>query len=231
MTPLSELRVGILIPTRGDRLILLENALRLIGRQTIKPYRVEVVGETPKSEACDITYRYRTGYQKMTDVDVILFWEDDDWYIEDYIETMLTEWDKAGRPDLFGSRYTLYYHLKLKRYFKMSHESRASAMNTLIRANIKDIDWGKDDCAYTDTWLWMGANPLRNRSLFTPCKVIAIGMKHGIGKTGGRGHTDEFRRYVNEDEHCNFLRSVIDEESYQFYLKVHKQLSDNGILD
>ena len=100
-------RIGVIIPTRGDRLMLLENSLRLLGKQTVKPDRVLVIDEEPKSDECDITYRYRTGYEKMTDVDVIFFWEDDDWYIDDYIETMLKEWEKAGRPDLMGTRYTI----------------------------------------------------------------------------------------------------------------------------
>lgn len=220
----GDLKIGVIIPTRGDRLVLLENALRLLGKQTVKPDRVLVVGEPPISDACDITYRYRTGYEKMTDVDVIFFWEDDDWYIEDYIETMLTEWEKAGRPDLFGTRYTIYYHLKLKRYFTMRHEDRASAMNTLIKSNNTRINWGRDDNPYTDTWLWGPGQPFSKKGLFTPVKVIAVGMKHGIGKSGGKGHRDTYHRFIHEDERCSFLRSVIDEESYQFYLKVHEQL-------
>lgn len=221
-----DVKVGVLIPTRGiERIEFIKNALRLVDYQTVKPHRIEVVGDPPANELCDITYRYKKGYQRFSDVDIIFFWEDDDWYASDYIEQMLIEWDKAGRPDIFGTIFTMYYHLKLKKYFKMNHHQRASAMNTMIKPN-KDINWGKDDNPYTDTWLWMQGQKL-TQALYEPKTVKSIGMKHGIGMSGGKGHTDNFQRYLNDDHDMYWLRGIVDEESFKFYEELSNKLNGN----
>lgn len=218
------LKIGVLVPTRGkERLEFVTNAIRLLSLQTVAPDVVEVIGEDPQSDACDITYRYRKGYNKLSHCDLIFFWEDDDWYAPDYIEEMLREWNSAGRPDLFGTRFTMYYNLRIKKYFKMQHEQRASAMNTLIKSNLK-FNWGKDSDPFTDAWLWMTGQPL-SKALYTPTTVKSIGIKHGIGLTGGSGHVENLQRYINDDnEDMYWLKWIVDEESYHFYCKVSHQL-------
>jgi hypothetical protein len=212
---IDDIKIGVLVPTRGDdRKIFLLNVLRMIDAQTVRPHVIEIVGEAPKSNECDITYRYRTGYEKLcSKVDVIFFWEDDDWYSPQYIETMLQHWDGMGRPDLFGTRYTIYYHLKLRKKFTMKHESRASAMNTMLKTNLK-IHWPKDNDPYTDAYLWFTQSHLKKK-LFTPPTVISVGMKHGIGMCGGKNHVDNLQRY--NDEGLEFLKTTLDEKSFEFY--------------
>src|SRR5690348_1604522 len=209
MMPLSDVKVGILIPTRGiERIEFIKNALRLVDAQTVKPYRIQVVGSPPKNELCDITYRYKHGYSLLSDVDIIFFWEDDDWYAPDYIEHMLIEWDKAGRPDIFGTIFTMYYHIKIKKFFKMNHHQRASAMNTMIRPN-KEIVWGKDDDPYTDCFLWMTGQKL-TRAMYEPKVIKSIGIKHGVGMPGGKGHIDNLHRFLNDDRDMYWLKGIVD---------------------
>jgi len=204
---MENLNVGIIIPDRNDRPKFLENCLRMIHAQTIQPTIIEVVNDTPISDACDITMRYRLGYERLMgkNLDCILFIENDDWYSTNYIETMVKKWVELGRPQLFGTQYTIYYHIGVRGYFQFDHFRRASAMNTLIVPDL-EIDWGNDSNPYTDSHLWFLAKT--NKSTlkgltFMPMNVISIGIKHGFGKTGGAFHTDKL-------EH-------MDKESFKFY--------------
>lgn len=225
---IQDIKVGVVMPTRGtERIEFVRNAIKLMSRQTVKIEKVEVIGDDPASEACDITYRYRVGYERMTDVDVVFFWEDDDWYADDYIETMLLAWNAHKRPDLFGTKYTYYYHLKICRYFTMRHEARSSMMSTMMKANLKGINWGKDSNPYTDTWLW-DVSWRGSKALFAPSKIISVGMKHNIGKTGGLMHDNRdgaFRMYLNDDANMDWLRSLADPDTMEFYKKINHQLN------
>jgi len=214
----QKIKVGVVIPTRGDRPEFLKNSLRLLSNQTLLPNEIIQIDFEPTSDACDITFRYRMGYEyfRKKDCDVIALWEDDDWYAPDYLETMVSEWIKAGKPDLFGTTYTIYYNLRVFGYFPMYHHQRSSAMSTLIKSNLV-FDWCADSEPYTDVWLYQHLN----YKLFTPEKHICLGIKHGIGKTGGKSHVDRLDRYKTNtgklDVDKSFLKSIVDKESFEFY--------------
>lgn len=227
--------LGIIIPDRGDRPEFEEQYLRLIQRQTITNTRkiiitVMVQNAEPTSDKPDITWRYRTGYEKFNNLgyDLLCFWENDDWYAEDYLEVMVDEWEKAGKPDLFGTNYTIYYNLIIKKYFRMTHVQRASAMNTFIKPDLT-VPWPDDHEAFTDVALW---DRIPSRKVIEPPHLIAIGMKHGIGKCGGKSHVDRLYRYINDDGHNSFLAQHVDEWSLAFYNQLHEKLNENlpGLL-
>jgi len=211
------MRIGVIIPDRGDRPLFLANCLRMVKNQTLQPEFVELIADPPKSDAVDIAWRYRTGYQKLQDkhLDLIAFWENDDYYAPDYLETMAKKWLELGKPPIIGTNYTIYYHLKLKKHFTFHHEQRASAMNTLIRPNLDKLDWGEDHDPYCDLHLWYC---LKEGKVFKPEKIISVGIKHNVGKVGGFAHFDMLDRYVNSDN--GFLKETLDEESYNFYSTV-----------
>jgi len=215
------MKVGVIIPTRGDRPGFIQNCKRLLEAQTLQPHAVKIIDFPPESDACDITKRYRFGYNAFRnfDYDVLALMEDDDWYAPDYLETMVKQWDKMGRPDLFGLTYTIYYNILVSGYFTMQHHQRSSAMSTLIKPDLW-FDWCPDHEAYTDVYLF---NILKYK-LFTPEKHICLGIKHGIGKTGGRSHVDRLYRYKQNggthDPDHEFLTSIVDNDSYNFYMKV-----------
>lgn len=208
------IKVGVIIPTRGDRHKLLDNAIRMINAQTFQPTLVNIVDFAPGPE-CDITKRYREGYDwfRGMKMDVLAFWEDDDWYSPTYLATMVSQWLLHGRPELFGTNYTHYYHLRLFAHFQMTHLQRSSAMSTLIKPDL-DFKWCKDTERYTDTHLWMVS--ALEKKLFAPEKVICIGMKHGSGKSAGNYHDNRLDRYINNDDDRSFLKQV-DPESFEFY--------------
>lgn len=239
---IQELRIAVLIPTRGDRKKLYFHCIGMLDKQTINPFYIEIMNYESESEQKDITQRYKRGYNylseysKLNHIDLIAFIEDDDYYSPTYLEIMATEWLRAGQPDIMGTGKTIYYHLKLRKYFTMHHPSRSSAMNTLIKPNLQ-LTWPEDNYAFTDLHLW-NMTQFRQQTLpagnqlpksmwlrghiFNPDKIISIGMKHGFGLTGGRCHTDRLERFNIDDSDMRFLHDNCDKESFEFYSNLFK---------
>ena len=209
------MKVGVIIPDRGDRPELLSHCLKMIESQTMKAYKVFLVDFKPKSKTPDLTKRIRKGFELAKDsgCDCVLIMENDDYYSKDYIETMVNAWIKEGRPELLGVGYTYYYHIFKRQYNKLIHPSRASLMNTLISCDTI-IKYPSDDYIYLDLILW---HQLRGAT-FIPKEPISIGIKHGIGLCGGNGHNAMI--YKNNDFELDFLNNHVDEESFYFYLNL-----------
>lgn len=224
-----DIKIALLIPHRNDRPLFLEHLKKMIAGQTLQPSHVYEMNYNPESAEKDITQRYKRGYSiisalcKIQPVDLIALIEVDDYYSPTYLETMAAEWLRAGQPDIMGTNSTIYYHLKLKKYFTINHPRRASAMNTFIKPGLS-FPWCEDNYAFTDLHLWRLALPINpiikpvlKGHLFAPEKIISIGMKHGIGLCGGRNHTDFFDRFKEDDSNSEFLKLHCDSESYKFY--------------
>lgn len=218
------MKLGIIIPTRGDRPAFLDNCLRMLYAQDRDSVRdidmdVHVVAFPPKDNDIDITPRYKAGYDHFRNkgYDLLAFIEDDDWYSPIYLQTMLAQWEKAGNPDLFGTAKTMYYHIELKAYYIMEHHNRSSAMNTFIRPDL-DFPWPVDLEPYLDLHLW---KTIPNRVVWMPDKWYSIGIKHAIGKTidggGHRIHDDDYvkLRYIHPDN--GLLKETMDADSFEFY--------------
>lgn len=225
------MRLGVIIPTRGDRPKLLENCLRQLKAQTFQPEIIELVNDTPLNKHPDITWRYRLGYDRLRNkgLDLIALIEDDDWYHPTYLEQIVNKWMEYGKPDLIGTDYTIYYNIKLFAHFIMIHSERASAMNTLIKPDM-NFSWCPDHEPFTDMHLWDSKNEIKNKVVMqsqtarmgldygkTSEKILSIGMKHGVGMCGGKSHVDRLHRYVNKDTDKSFLKQHIDAESFKFF--------------
>jgi hypothetical protein len=215
------MKIGIIIPDRGDRPLFTLNCKRIIKNQTIQPEIVLFVDFKPENKAVDITKRYRIGYEYLRNkgLDVIFFMENDDYYAPNYLETMLKAWENAGKPALFGTTKTIYYHIKLRKHYTMHHVTRSSAMSTMIKPDLK-FNWCADYNPYTDCHLY----EVLPYKLFTPDpdKPICIGIKHGIGMTGGHGHATRLDAYDSlstsaNDPEMSWLRDKMDGESFDFY--------------
>lgn len=215
MSKYLQLKIGIIIPDRKDRPKFMQNCLRMIKAQTLQPEIIHIANEKPVSAEKDITKRYRTGYDALRarGLDAIALMENDDFYHPTYLQYMAEQWQKHGKPDLLGTAYTIYYHLKLKAWFTMNHSLRSSAMNTFIKPDL-NFDWCVDSDPYTDLHLWMRSG-LKGVVIKPP--ILSIGIKHGEGLCGGRNHTDKLERYINKDTDLSFLEKHMDYESFQFY--------------
>ena len=220
------MRTAVLIPSRKDRPKFLENCLRMMAAQTLQPDHIEIVDDEPLSADKDITWRYRTGYERLRNkgFDVIALIENDDWYSPFYLEYMVNKWIAEGKPDLLGTDYTIYYHLRKKGWFVMHHDERASAMNTLIKPDM-NFKWCPDNDPYTDIHLWLNAG--LNGKIIHPNLHYSIGMKHGEGLCGGRNHIDKLEKFKNDDKNMDFLFSNMitenkDHDSFNFYSTYYK---------
>lgn len=209
------MRIAVLIPDRGDRPQFLMNCLRMMAAQTLKPEMICVMNYPAESDKCDITQRYRLGYNYLCGkgIDLIAFIENDDYYCPEYLEYMVKKWEEKGKPDLFGTNYTIYYNLKLKKYFTFRHIQRSSAMSTFIKPDLK-FTWPMDHDPYTDSWLWVSSG-ITNKLSIEPGYIICVGIKHGQGMLGGAFHIDHLHRFINDDD--DFLQNNLDAESYKFY--------------
>ncbi len=211
------MKIGVVCPDRGDRPKFLKNFRRMLKAQTLEPHEVLIVGTDEvrvSDDKPDITKRYRYGYDYMSKkgVDLIAFMENDDWYGQDYLQVMVDNWVNHGKPDIFGTAYTIYYNINLNQWFTFNHLRRSSAMSTLIKPNL-NFPWCIDSEPYTDIHLW---HHIQNKATFKPSKHICIGIKHGEGMCGGRHHTDRLNRYENKNG-LDLLRKTMDKESFIFY--------------
>lgn len=208
------MKIGVIIPTRGDRPLFIKNCMLQLARQTILPTEIALMDYAPESELPDITQRYRRGYDQLRNkgLDVIAFMEDDDWYASDYLETMTGAWQAADRPDLFGTTYTIYYHMKLFAHWTFNHHQNSHALSTMLRPDM-EFEWCPDYEAFTDKHLFA----TMNYKLWTPDRHICLGMKHGVGRTGGLTHIHKLHRFINQDLDKKFIRGLMDDGSFEFF--------------
>jgi hypothetical protein len=221
-------KIALIIPTRGDRPDFIRQCKKMIHRQTVPPDDIIFIDFKGKEGIKDITQRYRLGIKKAVERgnDVAFFWEDDDWYHPRYIEWMIGEWIRHGMPDLFGIAETYYYHIKVESLWKTQHPGRASAFSTLVnlndhRGNIRT--WCDDTDPFTDMWIW---REWKNRKVAIPFpkgEIYAIGVKHGIGLTGGSGHSHANLRWTQQKAEGWFNTNILPEDIV-FYQKIKRLL-------
>ncbi|KKN59942.1 hypothetical protein LCGC14_0536920 [marine sediment metagenome] len=207
--PESAIVIGVVIPTKGNRPYFLGKAKSLVVRQTIKPKYIRIVNDKTLFSGVDITYRYHLGFNELFNkgCNVVICWEDDDWYADNYIETLIEKWEKADRPDIFGIGQSIYYHIITKQYAVFVHRKRASMMATLVTRNVlrSEFDY---DCPYLDQELWKS-----NRGkTFVPGKPICVGIKHGFTNVGGGGHQKKWDRYTIMDLDSNKLKNMVGQD-------------------
>jgi len=216
-TKIDNLKIAALIPDRNDRPKYLELCLAMLEYQTHKVDHIELVNYPAESDKPDLTQRYRRGYEKLSAMgfDLIFFIENDDFYSRTYIEEMLRAWEAKGKPDLFGTSFTTYYHIGLRKHFKFEHPQRASAMNTLIKTNLK-LKFPKDDYIFTDMFIWERYSG--TKATWTPSDKLSIGIKHGEGLCGCRQHLNDIYRFKEDDKDLTWLSERVKENSiFQFY--------------
>lgn len=205
------MKVGVLIPTRGDRPLFLDNAKRMLDAQSLQPNVVELVNFRPKDDQKDITLRYRMGFQVLKNkCDLVVCWEDDDWYHCGYLEYMVSKWREHGEPDLLGTDRTLYYHLLQRKYETLENMKHSSMMNTCIKSKLQ-VEWPDDHYPFTDVHIWS-----RHTGKLVSSGVRSIGIKHGVGLCGGAGHNGLM--LTKKDPDLEMLKLLIDTKSYNWYV-------------
>lgn len=220
----SNMTIGVVIPTRGNRSKFLHQAICMLKNQTMQPQVIEIVNYPAiDNHSIDLVHRYHKGFEACfaKGCDVVFCWEDDDWYSSIYIEVMLNKWLLAGKPDLFGIGSTFYYHIASNRYLEIFHPKKSSMFCTMVTRAVMKLDFSKSN-EYLDHFLWVKKGALLNAKTYRLArgeKPLALGIKHGIGKVAGGAHEPDSKYYTKHDEDKSFLKSVIGND-FTFYDKV-----------
>lgn len=206
-------------PTRGDRPELLEHCKWQVSRMILKPDEHIIVDYPPKSAEKDLLARLRLGIAKAKEHghEFAYVIEDDDAYNMHYLQRM---YDPAF--DFVGDDHTMYYSLRDNGYNIEHHPGRASLFTTGFRISALDgFDWNKlaPNKVFVDIALWEYARKKRLKRKYVDSG--AVGIKHGIGLTGGIGHHQRYRTF---DNNWNVLASKVDSESLEFYKAMHAKL-------
>jgi hypothetical protein len=204
------MKIAVITPHQDKKRSKFLNRLEhYISRQTRKPDSWIIVDDHT-GMAKDLTLRIKVGIDRALESGCsgVLIMEDDDWYHSTYIETMLSNWEQAGKPDLYGQGYTDYYHIKVQKHTRLVHPGRASLMSTFIHLPaIYNFTFPANNYIFLDINLW---KQLKGKT-FTPAKPICVGIKHGIGITGGKGHDQDWKLY-NKDQDFSILRGLIGKD-------------------
>lgn len=214
------MKVGVLIPTLKTRSRFLKHSLSLLGEQSYQPTDVLVLDDEPPFKAAnDIAWKYKIGINRLKEsgCDLIIFWEDDDWYRYDYIDTMIKNWVLTGKPTVFGISKTIYYNIVKRRYSLLGHNGRASMMSMLVTNDFTPY-WEDVRDQYIDMDIWKKSNYKKISSdVMTFAKPLSVGIKHGIGNCGGGGHFWDDKKFQYDDKDLHYLSSVVDPDSLEFY--------------
>lgn len=177
-----------------------------------------VMNDRPISDQCDLVPRVkhavdmaiRDGYEWAFII------ESDDLYPGDYIERFKPY---LNNFDFVGDQYSLYYHIRDRRYTRIHHPGRASLFTTGFRLSaLSKFVWPADNYVFLDQPLWKYAKKFR-------CKFVdsgAIGIKgHKMGKTGGKGHVMKLK---NDDHDLRYFKSKLQSHHLEFYTDLMTRL-------
>ncbi len=215
-----ESRIATVTPTRGDRKELFDFCRKQIDKQTLQPDNKYYMAFDPTDNHVDLTKRVRMGFElaKKDGMDWVVIIEDDDLYKTNHIET-LSAYFKTH--DFVGYSNSLYYNLRNKTYGNFTHPNRSSLFCMACKvAAMESFKWPPDNTVFLDIKIcnWIRQKNKRFKLLK---ENPNIGIKHGIGKVGGKGHRLTMR---GNDSDLSFLKSHTDEESFLFYTDLMKRL-------
>lgn len=207
------MKTCIIMPSRGDRPELFAFAVKQINRMGFGMASY-LMNDKPLNDEVDIVKRIRSGVSmaKQDGFEYVLIVEDDDKYPDEYLLYLQDYWNY----DFVGFSTTTYYNLKNKTWQKFNHPGRSSLFCTGFRISaLSDNFWNriKPTERFLDVKIWEEANRTGAKMLLLPDNPC-IGIKHGIGKTGGKGHQ---MIMPNHDPEMNWLKEHTDQEAFEFY--------------
>lgn len=208
-------KFAVIIPDRSDRPGLTLNCLDQLSRMTVRPDHIYHINWSPLDNRYDLVERIHNGVMRAVEdgVDLVFIIENDDAYPLDYFSRF-----GSMQADFFGDETTYYYNLKNRTFNSFSHPGRSSLFTTGFRiSKIQGFQWSGDQFLDLRLWKWAGEKNL-NRLFITSG---AIGIKHGIGLCGGKGHRMILK---NCDPELRWLKGRVDKESFLFYAELSREL-------
>lgn len=133
--------------------------------------------------------------------DAILIMEDDDWYAPDYCEKMLAMFEEHSRPLLVGQGQTVYYNVKVRKYFVHYNRAHASLQQTAFHVALADDlrklckrCYTRND-PYVDLRMWRTFGCKKSLLLDATYSSIGIkGMPGRLGTCSGHVNTAPFKQ-------------------------------------
>lgn len=196
---------------RGDRPQFMKFCEEQVNRFNPEPTDIIQVLHPPCSDKVDLISRMKRGieYAKEIGVETIYVVESDDYYCPNYLEQM-----PIGHFDFIGYNNTVYYNIK-KRTWERTYHDHSSLFCTAFKVSALDnFVWPPDDYLWLDIALWKYAKQNNKKWKLIETDNPCIGIKHGIGKVGGKGHRMELK---NADPELNWLKGKVDSEAFEFY--------------
>lgn len=206
-------------PDRGDRKPLMDLCTNQLLRMNPSPNFIISIVEPPKSSAVDLVPRIKQGIEvaKRNGYDNVYIVESDDYYIANYLELM-----PIGDYDFIGFDNTVYYNLKTKSYQRFDHQNHSSLFCTAFKISALDkFQWPHDEFLWLDVALWKYAKQNNKKWKLLSDENTCLGIKHGMGKVGGKGHKMDLNR---KDPDLSYLKSRVDEYSFEKYKEIMKVL-------
>lgn len=198
-------------PSRGDRPHLLKFCKYQLSRMTLKPDKSYFIDHPPTDDRKDLIARVRKGVElaQADGFDKVYIIEDDDFYVPNYFERM--EFD----TDFVGCNRSLYYNLSNRTYEYLHHPEHSSLFCTGFKISaLRGFNWPEPQAVFLDLKLWRHAKR-QNKKITLHHDSIGVGIKHGIGVTGGSGHRRVLKR---TDPDLEFLRTQItSKDEFEFY--------------
>lgn len=207
-----------IIPDRGDRAELTENCFRQLERMTLKPDSIGHINYDPLDSGFDLVERIKTGVNKCQELgyDLCFIIENDDFYPAEYFEGFAPYFEKY---DFFGQEHSDYYNLRNLTHNRFDHQYRSSLFTTGFKISaLNNFEWPDPSKPFLDIDLWKYAR--HKRRIFV--ETGAIGIKHGLGLCGGKGHKFNMR---NRDPEMKWLAERVDQESLEFYKSMSEKLT------
>jgi hypothetical protein len=159
----------------------------------------------------------KEGLRALRDYDVIIFWEDDDWYAEDYVEVMLKRF--ASLPDsitMIGECYHKYWNARSRLWLSANNTGHASLSTTAIRGSMIEKLHEMlltQTQPFIDLAMWKA---FRGEGYLFP-GGHQFGIKGLPGRPGiGAGHRLRRNRSAQTDEDMSVLRSWIGDDANQY---------------
>jgi hypothetical protein len=211
-------KVILITPDRNDRPELLEHCKFQMRRQTLMPYDHLIINFEAVPGIVDIVPRVKSGLRIARDLgaDLCLIIENDDYYPDNYIETVVKHLEQF---DVCGADKSIYYCLQHNCLRTFSHPGRSSLYLTSFRVSaMETFPWPEDTMLYFDIHLW---EKITGRKGFINFPQPPIGMKHGSGFSPGNYHNGivngKGMKGMIPDPKRQWLRSHTRKESFEFY--------------
>lgn len=211
------MKFAIIVPDRNDRPELTAFAFKQLSRMSASPEKVYHINYTPVGEGFDLIDRVFLGCVKAKNdgIDWVFIFENDDYYPFNYFDRFLPYMEKY---DFIGQDFTTYYNLQNLTYRTFDHPHRSSLFTTAFRISaLNNFEWPDNSKPFLDIELWKYARFKRRKFIETG----AMGMKHGLGLCGGKGH--QFNM-PGKDNDLVYLRQHTDEIGFQFYRTMSEKL-------